>query len=111
MLVEMSKRTCMLKIISLYKDIVKHPTRKARKVTPVDKMKGNRRRRHSALVDFKGESDKKPLHCTYCLYNTTISKKLKRHLKRQHCFDERNAGRRKAALEPEAQCEGTKCDP
>lgn len=60
MLVEMSKRTCMLKIISLYKDIVKHPTRKARKVTPVDKMKGNRRRRHCALVDFKGESDKNP---------------------------------------------------
>lgn len=111
MLVEMSKRTCMFEINSLNKDIVKHPTRKARKVKSVDKLKGNKRRRHSALVDFKGESDKKPLHCTYCLYNTTISKKLKRHLKRQHCFDKRNAGRRKAALEPEAQCEGTKCDP
>uniref|UniRef100_A0A8W8JFZ1 Uncharacterized protein n=1 Tax=Magallana gigas TaxID=29159 RepID=A0A8W8JFZ1_MAGGI len=39
MFVEMSKRTCMLEINYLYKDIVKHPTRKARKVKPVDKMK------------------------------------------------------------------------
>lgn len=55
LLVEMSKQTCRLKLNSLYNDLVKHHTRKARKVKPFVKMKGNKRHRHSILVNFRGK--------------------------------------------------------
>lgn len=60
MLVEMGKRTCMLEINSLNKDIVKHPTRKARKVKPVDKMKGNKNVDMSHELILRGKVTRNP---------------------------------------------------